>query len=78
MVDYLKKFDIERLGIATHARLQPDKPALITDDTIITYEEFDRDTNALGNALLEIGIVPGDRISRRALPSAFVSRSNTS
>ena len=63
MIDYFNKFDSERLGIAKHARLQPDKPALVTDDKVITYEEFDRDTNALGNALLEIGIVPGDRIS---------------
>ena len=63
MINYLKKFDFERLGVVTHAGLYPDKPALITDDEVITYKEFDRDTNALGNALLEIGIVPGDRIS---------------
>jgi len=36
---------------------------LITDDEVITYKELDRDTNALANALLKIGIVPGDRIS---------------
>jgi len=63
MEDYLSKFNPERLGIATHANQHPDKPALIMDDLVVTYEELDRDTNALANALLKIGIVPGDRIS---------------
>ena len=63
MVDYLSKFDPERLGVATHANRISDKPALIMDDLLVTYEELDRDTNALANALLKIGIVPGDRIS---------------
>ena len=63
MVDYLRKFDPKRLGVATHANRHPDKPALIMDDRVVTYKELDRDTNALANALLKIGIVPGDRIS---------------
>ncbi|MBU0989098.1 MAG: AMP-binding protein [Proteobacteria bacterium] len=63
MVDYLKKFDTERLGVVTHARQHPDKPALITDDKVITYKKLDQDTNSLANTLLKIGIVPGDRIS---------------
>jgi len=62
MIDYLKQFDTERLGIATHARRHPDKPALIMGDAVITYRELDTDTNALANALLGLGIVPGDRI----------------
>lgn len=63
MIDYLKHFDTKRLGVATHAKRIPDKPALIMDDAVITYRQLDRDTNALANALLGLGIVPGDRIS---------------
>lgn len=63
MIDFTKKFDPERLGIATHARRSPDRPALIMNDVIVPYGELDRRTNALANALLQLGIEPGDRIS---------------
>ncbi len=63
MIDFTEKFDPERLGIATHARRSPDRPGLIMNDVTVTYKELDRRTNALANALLQLGIEPGDRIS---------------
>ena len=63
MIDYAAKFDQNKIGIATHARKHPDRPALIMNDTVITYKAFDNRTNALANGLLGLGIEPGDRIS---------------
>lgn len=63
MINFIEKFDPERIGIAAHALKRPDKPALIMDDHIVTYGALHKDTNALANALLELGIGPGDRIS---------------
>lgn len=63
MLDFTKKYDPDRLGIAKHAERHPHKPALIMNDVMVTYQELDRDTNALANALLHLGIHPGDRIS---------------
>jgi acyl-CoA synthetase (AMP-forming)/AMP-acid ligase II len=63
MIDFMAKFDPERIGIANHARRNPDRPALVMNDVTVTYKELDRRTNALANGLLERGIEPGDRIS---------------
>lgn len=63
MLDFTKKYDPDSLGIAKHAERHPDRPALIMKDVMVTYEALDRDTNALANALLHLGIHPGDRIS---------------
>ncbi len=63
MTDYLSKFDAEKLGVANHAKRNPDKPALIIDDLIITFEELERNTNALANGLLQYGIKAGDRVA---------------
>lgn len=63
MIDFTKKFDPDRIGIATHAKRVPDRAALIMNDRVLTFEELDRRTNALANALLQLGIEPGDRIS---------------
>lgn len=63
MIDFTKKFDPDRLGIATHARRSPERPALIMNDVVVTYKELDARTNALANALLQLGIEPGDRIA---------------
>jgi len=60
--NFLEKFDQERLGIVKHAKLQPDKVALIMNDLKVTYKELDEDTNALANAFWDQGIRPGDRI----------------
>ena len=62
-MDFTNKFDLERIGIANNAERQPDKPALIMNDVKVTFRELNKETNALANALLELGIMPGDRIS---------------
>ena len=63
MIDFMEKFDSERIGIATHAQRNPDRSALIMNDETVTYRELDSRTNALANTLLNLGIEPGDRIS---------------
>ncbi len=63
MIDFVKKFDLDRIGITTNAKRTPDQAALIMNDVVVTFEELDRKTNALANALLQLGIEPGDRIS---------------
>lgn len=63
MIDFVKKFDPDRIGITTNAKKTPDLAALIMDDVVVTFEELDRRTNALANALLQLGIEPGNRIS---------------
>ncbi|MFP4085254.1 MAG: class I adenylate-forming enzyme family protein [Desulfobacteraceae bacterium] len=62
-MDFLQKFDKERLGIVQHAKQTPHKAALIMGDRVITYRELERRTNALANGLLQLGIKPGDRVS---------------
>ncbi len=62
MLDFVAKYDQEKLGIPTHARRTPDRPALIMNQQAVTFDELNRDTNRLANSLLEIGIEPGDRI----------------
>jgi long-chain acyl-CoA synthetase len=62
MIDFVAKYDQEKLGIAKHAKRTPEKPALIVNDAVVTYEELDRKSNALANGLLKLGINPGDRI----------------
>ena len=61
IIDFTENFDMERIGLANQARINPDRPALIMNDEVITYLEFDRLTNALGNVLLGLGVEPGDR-----------------
>jgi long-chain acyl-CoA synthetase len=63
MLDFTKEFDLARVGIANHARLQPDKPAIIMNDALINYGELHTLTNALANGLLKLGVRPGDRIA---------------
>ena len=63
MINFIEKFDPERIGIARHAQRNPDGPALIMDDIVITFSELDSHTNALANALIQLGAGPGDRIS---------------
>ncbi len=63
MIDFSKKFDLEKVGIVKHAELTPEKKALIMNDRSITFGEFDRQANALAHALIKLGIKPGDRVS---------------
>lgn len=63
MEDYMSMFDSEMIGVASHAKRTPHEPALIMNDLVVTWSELDKRTNALGNALLELGLRPGDRIA---------------
>ena len=62
-IDFTKKFDPERIGIVKHAARTPEKPALIMDKEVVTFRDLDKKSNALANALLHLGIRPGDRIA---------------
>ncbi len=63
MIDFSTKFDLDKIGIAKHAVLTPDKPALIMNDLSVSFQSFEFKSNALANALLKLGIEPGDRIA---------------
>lgn len=63
MLDFTARFDMTRLGIANHARLQPDRQAVIMGNALISYGELHARTNAMANGLLELGVKPGDRIA---------------
>ncbi len=63
MVDFIKHFDPERIGVANHAKRDPHRTALVMNDRTITYGELHRQTNGLAEAFLEIGIEPDSRIS---------------
>ena len=39
-----------------------DAPCLVEGERIVSFREFDAMTDRLGNALLEIGLTPGDRV----------------
>jgi len=54
--------DIANL-LSRHAQYQPDKLALIFEDRRLTYKEYNQNVNRLANALLDMGIQKGDKIS---------------
>ena len=54
--------DIANL-LSRHAQYQPDNLALIFEDRRLTYKEYNRNVNRLANALLDMGIKKGDKIS---------------
>src|SRR5262245_3684126 len=45
------------------AAFTPNKPAIITTDSSITYQELDRRTNRLANALIHLGVKADDRVA---------------
>ena len=49
--------------LSRHARYQPDKLALVFEDTRWSYREYNRSVNRLANALLDLGIKKGDKIA---------------
>jgi len=63
MADYTSMFDSAMIGVASHAKRRPHEPALIMNDVVVTWSELDKKTNALGNALLQLGVCQGDRIA---------------
>jgi long-chain acyl-CoA synthetase len=49
--------------LSRHAQYQPDKPALVFEENRLTYKEYNQNVNRLANALLDMGIQKGDKIS---------------
>jgi long-chain acyl-CoA synthetase len=45
------------------AKIFGDKIALVTEDAQLTFDELEQRSNQLANALVEMGIRPGDRVS---------------
>ena len=54
--------DIANL-LSRHAHYQPNKLAVVFEDRRLTYEEYNQNVNRLANALLDMGIQKGDKIS---------------
>lgn len=48
---------------ATAVNLVPDKPFIVYEGIEITYREMDKQTNSLGNALLQLGNTKGERVA---------------
>jgi len=49
--------------IAAAAKLHPEKPALICDNETIRWAEFDQRVNRIANALIGMGVKPGDNVA---------------
>lgn len=49
--------------VSHHARLSPEKEAIVWNDVRITYAELEATTNKVANALVEMGIKPGDKVA---------------
>ena len=47
-----------------------DKTALVVGERALTYAELERDSNRLANALIGLGVAPGDRVTLYGLNSA--------
>jgi fatty-acyl-CoA synthase len=48
--------------LAKRASITPHRPALFFKDQVISYQEFDNRTNQAAQALLGLGVKPGDRL----------------
>ncbi|MBV8484342.1 MAG: acyl--CoA ligase [Verrucomicrobia bacterium] len=44
-------------------RLQPTAPAILQDDVTLTFKDLDERCNRMANALVTLGIKPGDRVA---------------
>jgi non-ribosomal peptide synthetase component E (peptide arylation enzyme) len=40
----------------------PDRPALITAEAQLSYRELDEQSDLVGKSLLDLGLLPGDRV----------------
>ncbi|MBX3289511.1 MAG: long-chain fatty acid--CoA ligase [Acidobacteria bacterium] len=49
--------------VTHHARLAPQKEAIVWNDVRMTYGELEAMTNKVANALVEMGIKPGDKVA---------------
>lgn len=57
--------------VETNARLYPDKPALITEQSRVTHGALNAFANQVANSLLELGVRPGDRVALSCLTNPF-------
>src|SRR5438094_348666 len=55
--------------LKVHAALQPDKPALIEGDRVVTWGTRNERANRAANALRSLGVGPGDRVAVMAFNS---------
>ncbi len=60
---------LQRLLTQTAAR-RPERPAVASDGSILTYKDLDEFSNKLARALLRLGVTPGDRVGLLAPKSA--------
>jgi long-chain acyl-CoA synthetase len=44
-------------------KLIPTQPAVLQDDTVLTFEELDARCNRMANAIRQLGVGPGDRVA---------------
>lgn len=51
------------LVIEQHARLTPEKPAVVFNETTITYGQLNALANQVANGLHELGVGPGDKVA---------------
>lgn len=49
--------------LSYHANNSPQKSAFIQEEKELTFRSMEEEVNKLGNALLELGIIPGDRVA---------------
>ncbi len=61
--NYINGIDSKKLGIANHAKRIPKRPAIIINDTVISYKNLERTGAILANSLMQLGAAPGSRIS---------------
>ena len=55
--------------LSVHSASQPDKPALVQGDRVVTYATFNERANRAGNAFVTLGVSAGERIAVQALNS---------
>src|SRR5215470_8064697 len=55
--------------LTVHAANNPDKPALICGDDVLTYRAYDERSNRAARALIDLGVQPGDRVAVMAYNS---------
>jgi fatty-acyl-CoA synthase/long-chain acyl-CoA synthetase len=55
--------------LTIQAQAQPDKPALICGEDVLTYSQYEARANRIGRALLGLGVKPGDRATVMAFNS---------
>jgi acyl-coenzyme A synthetase/AMP-(fatty) acid ligase len=60
--------------VSHHARLTPDKEAIVWNDVRMTYGQLDAMSNRVAHALVEMGIGHGDKVAAELSEFAVISR----